>query len=287
MAMILESVLLSFADHNRAFFGLELVYPVVSRRAGGVSIGVNLNPNNACNWACEYCQVPELTRGKGPVIAIDQLARELTVLLDAVAKPGFMESYVPPELRVLRDIAFSGNGEPTSSRQFPDAMGTVLEILRQRPALQDVKVITITNGTYGQSPAVREALSLSAQHHGEVWFKIDRGASEDIWQVNHVHLTMARIQQRLAAVSSCCPTWVQTCMTRRDGLDPTLNEVQHYLDFMEHIKANEMTVEGILLYTLARPSHQPMGEVLEPAARQWLDDLAEKLRRMGWQVRVF
>ncbi|MCZ7653212.1 MAG: hypothetical protein M5R42_01445 [Rhodocyclaceae bacterium] len=33
--------------HSRDSAGLTYVYPVVSRRAGGVSIGINPNPNNA------------------------------------------------------------------------------------------------------------------------------------------------------------------------------------------------------------------------------------------------
>ena len=108
---------LSFTDHNRPFFGLETVYPVVSRRAGGVSVGINLNQNNACNWACEYCQVPGLVRGKAAPTDLNQLERELNFLLDAVTQETFLETYVPVELRHLKDIAFSGNGEPTSSDQ--------------------------------------------------------------------------------------------------------------------------------------------------------------------------
>jgi wyosine [tRNA(Phe)-imidazoG37] synthetase (radical SAM superfamily) len=54
---------LTVADHDRGSAGLTYVYPVVSRRAGGVSVGINLNVNNACNWRCIYCQVPGLTRG--------------------------------------------------------------------------------------------------------------------------------------------------------------------------------------------------------------------------------
>ena len=49
--------------HDRDVAGLTYVYPVVSRRAGGVSVGINLSPNNACNWRCVYCQVPNLQRG--------------------------------------------------------------------------------------------------------------------------------------------------------------------------------------------------------------------------------
>ncbi len=59
---------LSTTDHSRDGAGLSYVYPVVSRRAGGVSVGINLNTNNACNWRCIYCQVPDLVRGAAPPV---------------------------------------------------------------------------------------------------------------------------------------------------------------------------------------------------------------------------
>ncbi|MCZ7653281.1 MAG: hypothetical protein M5R42_01880 [Rhodocyclaceae bacterium] len=67
---------LDVTDHSRDSAGLTYVYPVVSRRAGGVSIGINLNPNNACNWRCIYCQVPDLKRGAAPLIDLDRLEGE-------------------------------------------------------------------------------------------------------------------------------------------------------------------------------------------------------------------
>ena len=60
--------MLNVSDHSRDSAGLKYIYPVVSRRAGGVSLGINLNVNNACNWRCVYCQVPGLTRGGPPPV---------------------------------------------------------------------------------------------------------------------------------------------------------------------------------------------------------------------------
>ena len=46
-----------FASHPRSFAENLYVYPVLSRRAGGISIGINLNRNQFCNFRCIYCQV--------------------------------------------------------------------------------------------------------------------------------------------------------------------------------------------------------------------------------------
>ena len=275
---------LSFTDHNRPFFGLETVYPVVSRRAGGVSVGINLNQNNACNWACEYCQVPGLVRGKAAPTNLNQLERELNFLLDAVTQETFLEAYVPVELRHLKDIAFSGNGEPTSSDQFSGAMDIALRALEQRPPLHSVKIITITNGSHVQEPAVLHALESSTKHGGELWFKIDRGSSEDIWQVNQIHLSLQQIRHRLATVAPHCPTWIQTCMTTRDGVVPSVEEVQRYLDFIQHIKDAQIPLKGILLYTLARLSLQPGGTRLGAIPGTWMAALAKKIEALGVPV---
>ena len=74
--------MLSTHDHNRFQKGYQYVYPVVSRRAGGLSLGINLNTNNACNWRCIYCQVPDLVRGTPPAVDIELLERELGSFLE-------------------------------------------------------------------------------------------------------------------------------------------------------------------------------------------------------------
>ena len=113
-------------DHSRYSAGMTYVYPVISRRAGGVSVGINLNPNNACNWQCIYCQVPNLLRGGPPPIALDQLERELNALLVDIVDGDFMSKRVDADMRRLVDVAFSGNGKPTSAAEFPEAVAIAI-----------------------------------------------------------------------------------------------------------------------------------------------------------------
>jgi wyosine [tRNA(Phe)-imidazoG37] synthetase (radical SAM superfamily) len=119
----MSRILLKTEDHSRDSAGMRHVYPVVSRRAGGVSVGINLNPNNACNWRCIYCQVPDLTRGGPPPIDLALLERELDGIprLVRVARR-FHGARVRRSARRMVDIAFSGNGEPTSAAEFPEAV---------------------------------------------------------------------------------------------------------------------------------------------------------------------
>ncbi|MFZ5476872.1 MAG: radical SAM protein, partial [Myxococcota bacterium] len=72
---------LDFADHRRDLGSNRYVYAVVSRRARGLSIGVNLNPDKVCNFDCPYCPVDRTTPGAPPDVDVDVLAGELDRLL--------------------------------------------------------------------------------------------------------------------------------------------------------------------------------------------------------------
>ena len=134
-----DSKRLNTTDHSRDSAGLTYVYPVISRRAGGVSIGINLNPNNACNWRCVYCQVPDLKRGSAPRIDLNKLESELRSFLHELVDGDFMQKHVPPEVRKIHDIAISGNGEPTSAKEFEQVIELIGTILKDFNALKDLK----------------------------------------------------------------------------------------------------------------------------------------------------
>src|SRR5437868_7086142 len=46
-----------YRSHSRSWRENRYVYPVISRRSKGLSVGVNLNPDKVCNFDCVYCCV--------------------------------------------------------------------------------------------------------------------------------------------------------------------------------------------------------------------------------------
>ena len=176
--------MLNVHDHSRDSAGMKYIYPVISRRAGGVSVGINLNTNNACNWACIYCQVPNLMRGAPPRIDLQLLETELRQFLRAATTGDFLETNAPPGSRQLVDVAFSGNGEPTSAREFAEAVAVAGHVLDDFGLRDSVRLRVITNGSLMHRPDVRRGIALIGELGGEVWFKIDRGTTEGISLVN-------------------------------------------------------------------------------------------------------
>jgi len=276
---------LTTADHDRDSAGLRYVYPVVSRRAGGVSVGVNLNPNNACNWRCLYCQVPELTLGSAPPVDMVLLEQELRGFLHELLHGDFMAQRVPEGMRRINDIALSGNGEPTSAAEFADVIELVGR-LKAEFGLTEQKLVLITNGSLVHREYVQQGLRRMAKFNGEVWFKLDRATATGMQIINDTRIVPDRVRANLATAISLCPTWLQTCWFALDGQPPGQAEVEAYLEFLASLMSHGHRPQGVLLYTLARPSLQPEAARLTALAAGQLEEFAGRIRQLGLEVRV-
>lgn len=273
---------LSVTDHNRDVIGMKYIYPVVSRRAGGVSIGINLNVNNACNWRCIYCNVPELKRGAPDAIDMSLLEHELRSFLQDVLHGNFMQLHVDEADRQLQDIAFSGNGEPTSAREFPQVLRLVAQVLEDFNLLGKIKIRLITNGSMMDKASVLNAMQELAALNGEVWFKIDAATREGIARINDVTLNPASHLERLIKCAKACPTYIQTCMFGLDGAPPSETDLTAYLELVRQAQA---MIQGVHLYGLARLSLQPEAGRLTRLPAEVLEKIAQRIRNLG--VKVF
>ena len=277
---------LNVFDHSRDSAGLRYVYPVVSRRSGGVSVGINLNTNNACNWRCVYCQVPNLKRGTAPPIDLDHLEVELRGFLDELLHGDFMQRRVPKELRYIKDIALSGNGEPTSAKEFEQVIMLIGRVMKELALPPEIKLILITNGSLMHRKNVQAGQRRMARLNGEVWFKVDRVSKSGMRQVNGTNLSLSRVRQNLATAISLCPTWLQTCWFMWDGEPPSKEDEDGYLDFLVGLLRDNIRPMGVLLYSLARPSLQSEAVHLSTLSVPQLEMFAARIRALGIEARV-
>ena len=265
---------------------MTYVYPVVSRRAGGVSVGINLNPNNACNWACVYCQVPNLVRGTAPPVNMAQLESELRAMLHDIVHGDFMHTQVPEDMRRLNDIALSGNGEPTSAREFALVVELIGALLVEFDLLGKIKLVLITNGSLLDRKSVQTGLRAMARLNGEVWFKLDSATAAGMRVVNQTRIAPDKAFERIKISAALCPTWLQTCVFALDGDAPSHAEQSAYLQLVRRIREAQIPVQGVLLYGLARPSMQPQAPRLSALPGAWLEDFAQQIRAAGLPVQV-
>ncbi|MBW2455148.1 MAG: radical SAM protein [Deltaproteobacteria bacterium] len=277
---------LGVTNHDRDVVAKRYVYPVVSRRAGGVSVGINLNPNNACNWACQYCQVPDLVRGKGPSIDLDRLAQELGEMLAELVEGDFMARRVPAGSRELKDIALSGNGEPTTSPQLGEALQVIGAALERFELRGKLPVVLITNGSMLGKPRIQAAVRHLSELGGQVWCKLDGATDAALARINGTPVAVDQHLARLRRAASLCDTWIQTCMFARDGQPPAADELNAYLACLTDLARGEHAPSGVLLYTLARPPLQPGAERLSALSQPWLAELGERIEAAGLPVKV-
>ncbi|SET55404.1 Radical SAM superfamily protein [Nitrosomonas marina] len=276
---------LNTSNHSRDAAGLTYIYPVVSRRAGGVSVGINLNPNNACNWRCIYCQVPELKRGAAPPIDLEKLERELRGFLHELTLGDFMQQQVPPEARTIQDIALSGNGEPTSAKEFEHVIELIGHVKKDFPLPSHLKLVLITNGSLINRPQVQAGLRRMANLNGEVWFKLDSATREGRLRINNSQMSLNRVQANIALAASLCPTWIQTCVFSLNGQPMSDEEVRAYLNFLKDLLQAGVPLKGVLVYGIARASHQPEAKLLSRVDRAWFDQFCGQIRQLGLEVK--
>lgn len=273
-------------DHSRDIAGLTYVYPVVSRRAGGVSIGINLNPNNACNWRCVYCQVPDLKRGSAPQIDLVALEAELRTFLHEIVHGDFMQTHVIPEARRINDIALSGNGEPTSAREFAQVIELIGRVKADYNLPKNLKLVLITNGSLVNRPGVQAGVSAMAELNGEVWFKLDSVTREGRQRINNTRMSLMRMRENLRLATRLCPTWLQTCVFQINGMAPPVAESDAYLSFLESFLNEGEKLKGVLLYGLARPSMQPEAPRLTKVDQVWMETFSARIQALGVEVRL-
>lgn len=281
-----KAIRLTVTDHDRDAAQRTYVYPVVSRRAGGVSVGINLNPNNACNWRCIYCQVPDLKRGAAPAIDLKQLEAELTAMLADILHGDFMQARVPEDARRLNDIALSGNGEPTSAKEFADVVQLIGRVMKRFDLLGKIKLVLITNGSLIVRESVQAGLKRMAKLNGEVWYKLDSATREGMSGINNTRQSLKKTAEHLTLAASLCPTWIQTCVFGLDGAPPSETEQQSYVDFLARLLQQKVVLRGVLLYGIARESHQAEASRLSPLPPAWLAQFAARIEQLGLPVRV-
>ncbi|MBL4775031.1 MAG: radical SAM protein [Mariprofundus sp.] len=278
------TIRLSTKNHDRDAAGMTYVYPVISRRAGGVSVGINLNPNNACNWHCAYCQVPDLVRGVAPEIDVMVLRDELSNMLTDILEGNFMRERVPEDCRKLCDVAMSGNGEPTSCVQFDVVVQAIVEVMQVFQLTVPLRLIS--NGSYVHKAPVRQGLALMAKHHGEVWMKVDTVTDEGLQRINGIKLNQQRLRQQIEVAADLCPTWIQTCMFQWDAQPPTEKEISAYISFLSALKSAAVPIQGVLLYGLARPSLQDESVHLSPLDNTWMQMIAKRIEQTGFAIKL-
>lgn len=276
------------SHHPRDFADFVYVYPVVSRRSGGVSIGVNLNLDKFCNFDCPYCQVDRTVPKPKQAISVPAIRAELEKLLATFDADGVcrLERFaaVPDADKRLKDIAVSGDGEPTMVPEFAEVCTMLASLQATRPEL-DFQLVLITNSTLLDRKNVLEGISHLLSRNGEVWAKLDAGTEEWYQKVNISRVSLDRIEANLIRLGQEHPYKIQSLFCGLDGVTPPQAERDAYLDRLRRIKAAGGEIREVQLHTLAR---KPAQSTCTPVTGGFLQDLRERIETgVGLPARVY
>ncbi len=267
-------------DHRRQWRDCLYLYPVISRRARGLSVGVNLNPDKRCTFSCLYCQINRRMRREGYDIRLHILREELESAL-AAATSGELWSEpryagTPEELRRINDIAFSGDGEPTCLPTFDRAVATAAEV-KNSFDLDAVKLVVITNAAHLHEEPFRRALPTLDAHNGEVWAKLDAGTEAHFRAVNRPRgqITLERIVRNIREVARVRPVVIQSLFLRLDGEGPSGEELDAWITRLREVLDAGGHLTLVQVHTIARAPASPRVRALPDAE---LDAAAERLR---------
>ena len=273
---------LDFRDHRRELDANRYVYAVVSRRTRGLSVGVNLNPDKACNFDCPYCQVDRTTPGGPSRVDVADLSAELDALLsraggrDFWTRPPF--DTTDPVLRRVVDVAFAGDGEPTTPPEFPAAARAAREC-RDRGG-PGVPLRLLTNATLFHKEGVKAALC----EFDELWCKLDAGTEEYFHRVDGTRMPFRLILDNLLLIARERPIVIQSLFPSIEGEGPGEAEIAAWVRRLEEIAEQGGRIDLVQVYTVARAPADPRFGALDHPS---LEAIAERARASGLRAEVF
>jgi wyosine [tRNA(Phe)-imidazoG37] synthetase (radical SAM superfamily) len=268
------NILSAHREHPRHWEHFRFVYPVISRRSHGLSVGINVNPDKRCNFDCLYCQVDRTVPPTVTRFDLAEAERELRELLamDLSRYPPF--DAVPPEQLRLRDIALSGDAEPTT---LPEFSRVIEMIARVKPP--GCKIVLITDAGGLDRTEVKRGLALMDRNDGEVWGKLDAGTEEYFRRVNRTAIPFTRILNNLAATARARPIVIQSLFFKIHGVGPGAAEIGAYCQRLKEIG----NIRLVQVYTLARRAMTvvdgvPAWKFCAALADDELDEIAARVR---------
>ncbi len=270
----------------RDFLTNRFVYMVVSTRARGLSIGVNMNPDKLCNFDCVYCEV-DRSEPREIKLDVDAMAVELRRTLAFVHEKRLHErSYyrtLPDELLQLRQVALSGDGEPTLAPDFSEAVQSVIRV-RAMGEFPFFKIVLFTNATGLDRPQVSEGLKHFTKSD-EVWAKLDGGTQTFLSQVNKPDVSLEKLLANILSLARQRPVIIQSLFAALNGEEPSFDEIREYAQRLKELKNNGAQIPLVQIYSATRPmSRAECGHLPLKA----LSQIAQTVRNItGLKTEVF
>ena len=273
------TILAAHRQHSRRFEDFKYVYPVLSRRSHGISVGLNVNPDKACNFDCLYCQVDRTTESAVKKFDLLIAEQELRDMLEMV-RSGEIRRHPPfnsvlTELLRLNDIALSGDAEPTTLPNFAE---TIQMVARVKPS--DAKIVLITDAGGLDRPDVKRGLEIMDANNGEVWAKLDAGTEEYFKLISRTKIPFTRILKNISETAKVRPIIIQSLFLKIRDVGPGAEEITAFCQRLREIG----NIKLVQVYTVARKAMTivagvPAWQFVSALSNVEVDAITERVRK--------
>jgi wyosine [tRNA(Phe)-imidazoG37] synthetase (radical SAM superfamily) len=273
--------------YSRDFLENQFVYLAISPRAGGLSVGVNVNPMVKCTFNCLYCEVDRAQPARAARFDAEAMAVELdkTLQLAFTERLQSLPRYakLSRELLQVRHVALSGDGEPTLSDHFTEALFEISHI-RARGAFPFFKIVVVTNSTALDRPGVQEGLNF-LKPNDEVWAKLDGGTQDYLDRLNGSMMPVEKILENILLLGRQRPVVIQSLFPAINGEEPSAGEIQQYAERLKELKQAGAQIPLVQIYSATRPMARKGCSHLR---LKYLSQIAQTVRRVsGLRAQVF
>jgi len=243
----------------RNFLCNRFVYTVVSARARGLAIGINMNPDRFCNFDCAYCEVnralPLTERALDVAVMAEELDHTLSLVRSGRLREHAAYCGLSDDLLQLRHVALSGEGEPTLCPNFAEATQVVVHVRARNPHAF-FKLALVTNGTGLDLRPVLDSLQYFTQGD-EIWIKLDAGTQSYMDRVNRSQVPLEKVLANILLVGRQRPIIIQSLFPLILGQEPPPQEIDEYILRLHDLKNGGARIALVQIYSATRPIAHP------------------------------
>lgn len=258
--------------NTETFLFDEIIFGPVQSRRLGISLGINLLPNDSklCNFNCIYCECGwSGIKGalKGTFHSRNDVKKKLNEKLIQLKSQNVS----------LDAITFAGNGEPTMHPEFSRIIDDTIKARNEY--FPNVKIAVLTNATMLNKPNVVDALKKIELRI----LKLDAGTEETFEKINqpHSHRCLNWVVDHLQYFNGDLIVQTMFLKGMHNGVkidNTTDKNVNAWLNLLQIIKPKQ-----VMLYSIDRATAE---KGLEKISEEKLQEIAAKVNNMGISTSV-
>ena len=254
------------------FLFSEIIFGPVKSRRLGVSLGVNLLPEDYkfCTYDCLYCECGWTLESNKKIELHSR--EEIKNTLDLKLAQMKLEGESPD------NITFAGNGEPTIHPDFENVIYDTIE-LRDK-YFPNAKISVLSNATQIHKESVVRALNKVDKNI----LKLDSAIDSTFEIINQpkTNISVAKLVERLKIFKG--NLIIQTMFIKGSYKDVAFDnttdiEVDKWLNLLQEIAPKE-----VMIYPIARDT--PL-EGLKKISEHKLNEIGSKVKKLGIKINVY